>query len=124
VRAIGGPSEIDGDPADSKRAYANASLADGLARAAAHLGQPAQRLPVDDLPHAIVAWGRENGLSQIVTAFAPVGPVADRLRLMADACAAAGIRFVAVRRDWDSRAFPHATRGFFQFKSHIPGLLA
>jgi deoxyribodipyrimidine photo-lyase len=124
VRAIGGPSEIDGDPADTKRAYANASLADGLARAAAQFGQPARRLAVDDLPRAIVAWAQENGLSQIVTPFAPVGPVADRLHMMAEACAAAGIRFVPVRRAWDSRAFPHATRGFFQFKTHIPGLLA
>jgi len=124
VRAVAGPTAIDGDPADGKRSYANASLADGLSRAAAHFGTPDDRLPVDDLPRAIVDWARAHGLAQILTAYAPVGPVADRIALIQQACAAAGIRLVAVRRNWDSRAWPHATRGFFQFKGHIPGLLA
>jgi hypothetical protein len=43
---------------------------------------------------------------------------------MQKACAAAGLRMVQIRRPWDSRAWPHATRGFFQFKGHIPGLVA
>lgn len=124
VRALAGPTAIDGDPSDGKRAYANASLADGLARAAAHFDTDAERLPVDDLPAAIVEWARARGLAQIITPYAPVGPVADRIALMAQACGRAGIRLVQVRRHWDSRAWPHATRGFFQFKAQIPELLA
>jgi deoxyribodipyrimidine photo-lyase len=124
VCAVAGPTAIDGDPADGKRAYANASLADGMARAAAHFGRPEQRLPVDDLPAAIVGWARALGVAQILTPCAPVGPVADRIALMQKACAAAGIRMVPVRRSWDSRAWPQATRGFFQFKGHIPDLVA
>jgi deoxyribodipyrimidine photo-lyase len=123
IRAVAGPTAIDGDPADGKRAYANASLADGIARAAGHFGMPPDRLPVEDLPAAIVDWARGNGLGQLLTPFAPVGPVADRIALMQQACTAAGIRLVPIRRPWDNRAWPHATRGFFQFKSHIPGLV-
>lgn len=124
ICAVAGTTVIDGDPSDHKRAYANASLADGLGRAAAHFGVEAGRLPVDDLPAAIVAWARERGLAQILTPYAPVGPVAERIALMQQACAAAGIRLVPLRRSWDSRAWPHATRGFFQFRAHIPELVA
>ncbi len=124
IRAVAGPSAIDGEPADGKRALADAGLADGIARAGAHFGAPGDRLPVDDLPAAIVDWARAKGLAQLVTPYAPVGPVADRIALMQQACTAAGIRMVPFRRSWDSRAWPHATRGFFQFKAHIPALLA
>jgi deoxyribodipyrimidine photo-lyase len=123
IRAVAGASAIDGEPADSKRAFADASLADGLERAGQLAGQPAERLAVDDLPRAIVDWAKARGVAQILTPYAPVGPVADRIALMAEACAAAGLRLVPVRRAWDSQAWPHATRGFFQFKTHIPGLV-
>ncbi len=123
IRAVVGPTAIDGDPANGRLACADAGLADGLARAAAHFATPEDRLPVDDLPAAIVEWARAKGLAQLLTPYAPVGPVADRIALMQQACAAAGIRLVPVRRGWDSRAWPHATRGFFQFKAHIPALV-
>jgi deoxyribodipyrimidine photo-lyase len=124
LRAVAGPTAIDGDPADTKRTYADASLADGLQRAARHADIGPARLPVDDLPRAIVDWARGHGIVQVLTPFAPVGPVADRIALMAQACTAAGLRLVPVRRQWDSKAWPHATRGFFQFRAHIPELLA
>ncbi|MGQ5700828.1 FAD-binding domain-containing protein [Sandaracinobacteroides sp. A072] len=124
VRAIAGPDRIDGDPADLKRAYANASLDDGIVRAATHFAAEASRLPVDTLPEAVTQWAARHGFRQVLTPCAPVGPVADRLALMGVALARAGIRLVPVRRAWDSAAWPHATRGFFQFKGRIPALLA
>jgi deoxyribodipyrimidine photo-lyase len=124
IRAVAGPGGIDGDPADLKRAYANASLADGMARAGTHFGAAPERLPVDDLPAAVVGWARARGLAQVVTAYAPVGPVADRLAVMGAALEQAGVRLVRVRRGWDSAAWPKATRGFFQFRGNIPSLLA
>lgn len=124
IGAVAGPGEIDGDPAGLKRAHANASLADGLARAGAHFGTEPGRLPVDNLPAAVVDWARGAGLRQVVTAYAPVGPVADRLTLMGAALERAGVRLVPVRRGWDTAAWPQATRGFFQFRKSIPALLA
>lgn len=124
IRALAGPTGIDGDPADRKRAYADACLEDGLARAGRHFGLEPDRLPVEDLPRAMTAWARANGLEQVLTAHAPVGPVADRLALMGRALAAAGIRMVPILRPWDAAAWPHAQRGFFQFRKHIPALLA
>jgi deoxyribodipyrimidine photo-lyase len=37
---------------------------------------------------------------------------------------AQGIRLVRIRRDWDSRSWPHATAGFFKLKAGIPKLIA
>jgi deoxyribodipyrimidine photo-lyase len=124
IRALAGPTAIDGDPADRKRSYANASLADGVARAEAHFGRPAARLPVDNLPEAVADWAEAQGLGQLLTPYAPTGPVADRLAAMATTLSARGIRLLPVRRLWDSQAWPHATRGFFQFRTAIPALLA
>jgi deoxyribodipyrimidine photo-lyase len=124
IRALAGPGGIDGDPADLKRAYADASLADGMARAAAHFGPAPERLPVDNLPAAVVDWARGAGLTQVVTPYAPVGPVADRLAAMGAALEAAGVRLVRVRRTWDTAAWPQATRGFFRFRTTVPALLA
>ncbi len=77
------------------------AMADALARAAAHFGCPA------DLVRE--GWA---GTLPVVTAWAPVGPSAAAL----PSC-------LRVRRDWDSRAWPHASRGFFQVKAAIPKIL-
>ena len=34
-----------------------------------------------------------------------------------------GIDLIRVINPYDSRAWPHATHGFFRFKEHIPSLL-
>ncbi len=51
----------------------------------------------------------------IVTPWAPVGAVQALLE---------DHRLVRVRREWDTAVWPYATRGFFQVKGRIPGLLA
>ena len=83
------------------RAADDEAMADALPRASAHFGcgaGPAGRGWAGDLP--------------VVAAYAPVGPSAAALptcrRLL---------------RTWDSRAWPRSTRGYFQLRSAIPGLL-
>jgi deoxyribodipyrimidine photo-lyase len=123
VRAVCAVDGIGGDPAAPKRAYANAALADGAARAGARWGVVA-RLPEPALETAIPEWMAANRLTQLLTPYAPVGPVADRVAPVAAALAARGLRLVPVRRPWDDAAWPHATRGFFHFRQRIPALLA
>ena len=72
----------------------------------------------------LVAAAQDAGVRQIVTPYAPVGPVADALRDLAPALAAEGISLVQVRRDWDTQFWPHAKKGFFPFKQQMPRLLA
>jgi len=124
IRAIAAVDAIGGDPADIKRAHANAALDDGVCRAEVHWQCAATRFPEADPESAIQSWAEANGLTQIVTPYPPVGPVADRVAAVGAALAKAGFALVRQRREWDTAAWPHATRGFFQFKAHIPELLA
>jgi len=74
-------------------------------------------------PHRLIAAAQAAGLRQIVTAYAPVGPVADMLAQLGPQLASEGITLSSVRCDWDARFWPHATKGFFPFKERIPRLL-
>lgn len=92
----------------------------------AAVGEAARRHDLDPDQDArdattVADWARENGLRQLVTAYAPVGPVASLLRRIA---IQSGLPVVQVRRDYDSLAWPHADRGFFRFKDKIPELVA
>lgn len=103
-------------------AFTNAALREALARNAALLRTPATLIDTLDSDN-LFGWAQAHKLKAIVTAYAPVGPVSDRLAVVAPALASAGIALVPVRRDWDSAAWPHAAKGFFAFKDKIPGLI-
>ncbi|WP_420010582.1 hypothetical protein [Tateyamaria sp.] len=70
---------------------------------------------------AIVDWAAQNDLQQIVTPYTPVGPNADLIARLRRAEGAPPVK--AVRRAYDSAAWPHATHGFFRFKDKIPSLI-
>ena len=59
----------------------------------------------------------------VVTGYAPVGPVATALENAQSDLTAAGIHVLSVRRDFDTVAWPHATKGFFAMKKTIPKIL-
>lgn len=70
---------------------------------------------------AIATWAQAHKLEQIVTSYAPVGPVQDMLQsylLRADA-----LPLSQHRRDFEDHAWPLATKGFFPFRKHIPDLV-
>ena len=100
VRVGGLVAHADG-AMDRVRAMDQAAMADALDRAAAHFGCPA--MPVED--------GWNDGLP-VVTAWAPVGPSASAL-----------LPAVRVRRAWDDAVWPQATKGYFQVKVAIPGII-
>ncbi|MFM2045624.1 MAG: hypothetical protein RLY86_4200, partial [Pseudomonadota bacterium] len=109
-------------------AWIAAALADGVARAEAAFDVPAA--PIDTAPvadaawiAAVVDWTRREGLARVVTAEAPVGPVADRLAGLDTALSARGVPLIRVRRAYDQMLWPEATKGFFPFKEKIPALL-
>ena len=100
--------------------FAAGALADGLERAARQFGVGGEALS----PVAMLAWAEGTGAREIVTGAAPVGPVRQALDELEPALAARSIRLVRVRRDWDTRCWPLATKGFFPFRQHIPKLVA
>ena len=101
VRRVAGLLAHAPHASDRVRAADSAALADALTRAAAHFDCPA--IPFDE--------GWNDGLP-IVAAWAPVGPSASALP-----------NCQRLRRPWDSAAWPHATRGYFQVKTAIPQVL-
>ena len=121
---VAATTRIGGSPSLLKRAHAETALADGLARAAVAANCVAERIPEEDAITAVRDWAARHRLQQVVTAQAPVGPVADRLAAMTTGLSSDGVRLVQVRRGWDAAAWPLATKGFFAFKAAIPRLLA
>lgn len=128
VVAVAGPAagEARSTLADPTPAFVagftEAALADGRARAGAHYGAEASVL--DGLgASAILPWLRAHDVTALVTPYAPVGPVRDRLDGLERDLATEGIAVSRILRPWDARAWPHATRGFFPFRERIPALL-
>ncbi len=74
--------------------------------------------------HDICTWATNEKLQQIVTSYSPTGPAQDLLTAARPALNNAGIRLVQHIRPFDAAAWPHATAGFFGFKSAIPTLIA
>lgn len=66
---------------------------------------------------------QSNRVRQVMTPYVPVGPVADRLPSIAKILTQEGITVHEQRRLWDRKFWPHAKRGFFQFKEQIPKIL-
>jgi deoxyribodipyrimidine photo-lyase len=69
----------------------------------------------------IMSWAKHYGLEQIITPYAPVGPNADLLRVLRLTAGAPQVR--RITRYFDQCAWPHATAGFFRYRTHIPKIL-
>jgi hypothetical protein len=127
VVAVASPAAGEGrstlaDPASALVAgFTTQALADGRTRAGGHVGADASAL--DGLTaSAIRDWANNYDLSAIVTPYAPVGPVRDRLDQL-DRELSDDLTVTRLLRPWDAQAWPHATRGFFPFRERIPALL-
>ncbi|KPF78485.1 hypothetical protein IP88_03535 [alpha proteobacterium AAP81b] len=124
LAAVAAPATVSADLSPRRAAYGEAARADALARAALRAGIAPDRLDNDRLTEATRVWAARHRLAQIVTADAPIGPIAARLDRLAPALAADGVRLVRLRRAWDDLAWAHADKGFFGFRKAIPALLA
>ena len=102
--------------------FTGVALADGVRRATQKFKAPSQILHSLALD-PILAWTKAHGLKTIVTAYAPVGPVALQLVHLTVDLKAQGIVLVQLRRAFDTAAWPHGSKGFFAMKVKIPALL-
>ncbi|MEM9576611.1 MAG: FAD-binding domain-containing protein [Pseudomonadota bacterium] len=97
--------------------FRTAAQDDVLSRLSDRLGA------VSDVTDAasVRAWARAARLEQIVTAYAPTGPVSTTLQqIAADQDAP---RLCRIMRPYDALTWPHATKGFFPFKKNIPSFI-
>lgn len=106
------------------RRVAETALEDALERAAAHFNCPIARChDAQEWAGVIKQICTEANVATVVTAYSPVGPVADALARCRHILAEADIRLVKVRRAFDDLVWPHATKGFFALKAKIPTIL-
>lgn len=95
-------------------AFKSALMADCTARWSASLGRVTNGLTS---AQEIEDWVRAAGAKQIVTPYAPTGPAASVMNEIRT------VPVLRLLRDFDRRAWPHATAGFFKFKDKIPKLI-
>jgi len=95
--------------------WTKAALHDGASRAGAHFGADVSAEASDDLAATLVDWARKHQLKRVVAYRPFVGPWLVEAVAIETALAKAGIVITWRRRAWDTRLFPHATRGYFPF---------
>jgi deoxyribodipyrimidine photo-lyase len=105
--------------AEGVRAFIEAALDDGLARAGRVHGLPAAKLR----PGEVADWAAGLGVPSVATPYAPAGWTAEALEEVRVALADRGIRLHRLRRPWDEACWPLARKGFFPFRESIPGLI-
>jgi deoxyribodipyrimidine photo-lyase len=103
--------------ADQVHRFTGAAIGDALSRLQAG---DAPRFGSQDL-RALVDLADREGLRQIVTPYAPTGPVATALSDLARLAGARGITLARILRDHDRQAWPHAAHGFFRFREAVMG---
>lgn len=108
--------------ADTVLRFSQAALADGTRRAERHFGVTAQT-DVEMSPASLAKLARSHGVSRIVTAYAPTGPMGDRLAALTSALSRDGIEMVQILRPEDAAAWPYAAKGFLGLKDRIPDLI-
>ena len=77
----------------------------------------------DDI-NGIINTVNASGARQVITPFAPVGPVQGVLGVIEDRAIENNISFTRLARSYDRETWPYAIKGFFKFKEAIPSLIA
>ena len=112
------PSAKHADDCDPAAEFSRGALKDAKTRAAAHFGVPVDYLGVDNL----VDWAKGHDVRQLVTAYTPVGPVAQQLNNAEAGLKNGELELVRLARDWDRKLWPLATAGFFKLKTRLPDI--
>ncbi|WP_376694136.1 FAD-binding domain-containing protein [Wenzhouxiangella sp. EGI_FJ10409] len=107
---------------DKAVAFVGKAAADAAVRA--QLSLSANATSIESLgADALIERAQQAGADWVLAPEAPVGPLRDALFAVSAELDAAGLPLYRFRRDWDTAAWPLATKGFFPFKKHIPRLL-
>lgn len=70
---------------------------------------------------ALLRHAERDNIRQIVTPYAPTGPIASALDQLTRLASSRDIAVRQILRDHDRRAWPHATHGFFRFREAVMG---
>lgn len=97
----------------------HAFVDEALSDTARRHGQPDAPRFTDEGLVALADHLAAQGITQLVTPYAPIGPTAAALQRLAPALNDRGISLSRLIRDHDARAWPHATHGFFRFREAV-----
>jgi len=92
-----------------------------LTDTARRMGQPDAPRFTDATIDALADHVATQGIGQIATPYAPIGPTAAALQRLTPLLQSRGIRLARLIRDHDAAAWPHATHGFFRFREGVTG---
>ena len=98
--------------------FSRGALEDAADRAQAHFGVATEYREASTLAD----WAKSHNVNQLVTAYPPVGLVADNLKSAQAGLKLEGIELVRLTRDWDRKLWPLATAGFFKLKTKLPDI--
>ena len=94
---------------------------DALTDTARRLGQPDAPRFTDATLDALADHLAVQGIAQLATPYAPIGPTAAALQRLEPLLEARDIRLARLLRAHDAAAWPHATHGFFRFREAVMG---
>ncbi len=114
VRGIVTSPSLAASPADWT------AIQDAASRASQHWGVPIFNVLSSKDAMAVA---NAKGCTQIVLGFATIGSTAKSWTDLAPQFADQGIALTEHQRRWDQLAWPFCSKGFFQLKTRIPGLL-
>lgn len=103
--------------------FAEGAVKDAVERASRLFGANGTLSNSDSWDEVLPDWASRHGLKTIVTAHAPVGPVAELLADAGEKLESVGVSLVRLRRPYDTATWPHSRRGFFRLKKQIPSIL-
>ncbi|MEQ1539141.1 MAG: FAD-binding domain-containing protein [Sphingorhabdus sp.] len=98
--------------------FSRGALDDAADRAQAYFGLPVETIEVDQLS----GWAKGHYVRQLVTAYPPVGAIAQQLTSAEKSLKQNGLELVRLTRDWDRKLWPLATAGFFKLKTKLPDI--
>ncbi|CUK02885.1 Deoxyribodipyrimidine photo-lyase [Shimia thalassica] len=123
----GTPKDVVGlvSPREADQSAKSATFKKGaVADAVLRLGGQENATVTNDWTSTVITAAEQAGTSQVLTAFAPVGPSATKLANLQNVLAQEGITLHQQQRPYDTITWPHATKGFFKLKKMIPSILS
>ncbi|MGR8948711.1 MAG: FAD-binding domain-containing protein [Gammaproteobacteria bacterium] len=117
-------SSEHGNISDLVSDFSNDAINDALARCEQKFGGGAVRFERNDWGEGVAAWATELGVTQIVTAYATVGPTQKALATAARFLERRNIKLLTIKRKYDDAVWPHSNKGFFKLKKQIGKILS
>ena len=120
IGVLGLLSATDPKQGTQVRAFEKGAVQDAIFRSSQTLATVAT---TQDWGAALTEAAQKAGTNQIITPWAPIGPIATQLDATKATLEKAGIHVHQQQRTYDTLTWPHATKVFFKLKKKIPNIL-